>query len=486
SSTPPPTAPLKKENRDLQEKLRIANENIRAKDASILMLKKEIDLTKNQLNEINDFLDKEKLTNKDLSESLQKRDAEKITLQNTIAELNLNVSSYKTSLEDRESKLNQANQDINSLQVQLTSEKSESERKIASLEADLANLSGLSEEKTALQDELEKTKKESAEKIASFEKQILTLNQIKVGFEKDIETLNQNLAKSESKLSKFSDYIPFKVFFSAPNEAKINEPFDVLVEVKNKSDVVISSFKGKLELFDVNTNELIKEIEIVNGSAKTPILKSEPGILSLGIRDPMEMLDTSITKTITIQNISTPSTPPNTNGNLQVYLNQYVCPEGRVPDITFSAAQFLKQSENTTLIQGGLQPTPFGGSPSSTYVGVNLETKDIIYITKITDGEKVVGYNISLSLCRHIALFPHDIKDEWGASINAPVPIIDDRRMPTYQSIWPTTVMDTDCEMGSVDSGKVLLSIPTYTFPGTNSRVQSAQLIIEFTGASCL
>jgi hypothetical protein len=96
----------------------------------------------------------------------------------------------------------------------------------------------------------------------------------------------------------------------------------------------------------------------------------------------------------------------------------------------------------------------------------------------------VVGYNISLSLCKNIASSPHDIKDELGASINSPVPIIDVSRMPTLLSIWPITVLDTNCEMGSVDPGKVLLNIPTYIVPGI--RVPPASLIVEFTRASCL
>ncbi|MFI5392008.1 MAG: hypothetical protein ACHQYQ_11660 [Bacteriovoracales bacterium] len=180
--------------------------------------------------------------------------------------------------------------------------------------------------------------------------------------------------------------------------------------------------------------------------------------------------------------------PQNVIQNLQAYLSHYACPQGRVPDITFSAAQYYQGSGNTTQIQGGLQPTAIGGSPSNTYVGVNLGTRDVIYITKMTAGGRVVGFNISLSLCRSITQ-PQSIYGGVGgyAPSSVSIPIIDVTRMPTVGGASPFIVMDpTNCGMGSVDQGTVVLNIPAYQVPGTNAIIPATQTYIAFTRASCL
>jgi hypothetical protein len=180
--------------------------------------------------------------------------------------------------------------------------------------------------------------------------------------------------------------------------------------------------------------------------------------------------------------------PPNVIQNLQAYLSHYACPQGRVPDITFSAAQFYQGSGNRTQIQGQLQPTAIGGSPSNTYVGVNLGTKDVIYITKMTAGGRVVGFNISLSLCRAISS-PQSIYGGVGgyAPTSVSIPIIDVTRMPIVAGASPFIVTDpTNCGMGSVDQGGVVLNIPAYPVPGTSAIIPPTQTYIAFTRASCL
>lgn len=172
--------------------------------------------------------------------------------------------------------------------------------------------------------------------------------------------------------------------------------------------------------------------------------------------------------------------PQNIAGNIQAYLNTYACPNGRLPEITFSASQFYAGSGNTTQIQGSLQPTAIGGSPSNTYVGVNLGTKDIIVISKITAGGRVVGFNISLSLCRDI----RQVNSGYGI-IN--IPIIDQTRVPTIAGANPMIVTDpTNCAMGSVDQAYVYLNIPAYRVPNTSVVYPATQMPVSFTRANCL
>lgn len=179
--------------------------------------------------------------------------------------------------------------------------------------------------------------------------------------------------------------------------------------------------------------------------------------------------------------------PQNVVANLQAYISHYACPNGRVPDITFSAAQFYQGSGNTTQIQGQLQPTGIGGSPSNTYVGINVGTKDIIYITKMTSGGRVVGFNISLSLCRSISS-PQTIYTGWNQPpLYVSIPLIDQSRMPAVAGASPMIVTDpTNCAMGSVDQATVVLNLPPYRIPNTNATIPATQLPISFTRASCL
>lgn len=180
--------------------------------------------------------------------------------------------------------------------------------------------------------------------------------------------------------------------------------------------------------------------------------------------------------------------PPNVAANLSAYFNTYACPNGRIPEVTFSAAQFYQGSGNTTQIQGQLQPSPIGGSPSNSYVGINLGTKDIIVITKMTSGGRVVGFNISLSLCRDIRQMQVQVPSGYGyQSVTLPIPIIDTTRVPSIGGMSPAIVTDpTNCGMGSVDQAYIILNIPPYRVPNSNATIPGTQLPVSFTRANCL
>jgi hypothetical protein len=121
-------------------------------------------------------------------------------------------------------------------------------------------------------------------------------------------------------------------------------------------------------------------------------------------------------------------------------------------------------------------------------VGVNLGTRDVIYITKMTAEGRVIGFNISLSLCRLLSQ-PQTIYGGVGgyAPTGVSIPIIDVARMPVVGGATTFIVTDpTNCGMGSVDQGGVYLNIPAYKVPGTSAMIPAAQTHISFTRASCL
>ncbi len=172
--------------------------------------------------------------------------------------------------------------------------------------------------------------------------------------------------------------------------------------------------------------------------------------------------------------------PQNTQANIAAYLTQYQCPNGRIPEITFSVNQFYQGSGNTTQIQGSLSASPIGGIPSNSYVGVNYQTKDVMVVTKVTSGGRVVGFNVSLSLCRDI----RQVNSGYGV-VN--IPIIDNSRMPGIYQSNPIIVTDpTSCPMGTVDQAYVRLILPAYRVPNTNVTYAQTYLDVSFTRAPCI
>lgn len=169
--------------------------------------------------------------------------------------------------------------------------------------------------------------------------------------------------------------------------------------------------------------------------------------------------------------------PQNVAYNIQRYLDTFACSNGRINPITFSASQYYTGTGNTTQIQGNFQANPIGGNASNSYVGVNSGTRDVISITKMTDGSRVLGFNITLYLCRSVTSL-------GGYTF----PVIDQSRLPTVAGTdRPIIVSDpTNCSIGTVDQAIIYVNIPAYRVPNSNSVLQAQQFPIAFTRGNCL
>lgn len=76
---------------------------------------------------------------------------------------------------------------------------------------------------------------------------------------------------------------------------------------------------------------------------------------------------------------------------------QHSCPNGSARmynDMTFSLQGGAYQAQ----ISGNLQPNEVPGTISQTYTGMNLGTKDLIFIAQVNNGSQV-AYNVVVSLC---------------------------------------------------------------------------------------
>ncbi len=167
--------------------------------------------------------------------------------------------------------------------------------------------------------------------------------------------------------------------------------------------------------------------------------------------------------------------------NIQRYLDSYACPNGRINPINFSASQFYSGTGNSTQIQGNFQQTPIGGNASNSYIGVNAGSRDVIAITKMTDGTRVLGFNVSLFLCRTVT----QVQPYYGV---VTIPLIDQSRLPVVAGTdRPIIVTDpTNCSVGTVDQAVIYIKIPAYQVPNTGVVYQAVQLPLAFSRGSCL
>ncbi len=144
--------------------------------------------------------------------------------------------------------------------------------------------------------------------------------------------------------------------------------------------------------------------------------------------------------------------PPNIGGNIEKYLSgNNAC--NRIPVRTFSIlTQPYSGSNNTSVIQGQPQSTYINGNVSNSYVGVSA-FKDVILITKITSGQAVIGFNISLYLCEWKVTNPYS-----GAQID----MITGYRLPVINSLLSQIIITDpkNCLMGSVDLANLRFTLP--------------------------
>ncbi len=131
---------------------------------------------------------------------------------------------------------------------------------------------------------------------------------------------------------------------------------------------------------------------------KKAILLSLAGVLTIGCGKSQSSNNNSSGG----NNFNSPVLGGNDAGYWQQLKSQHQCTgnsQGRMADLTFRLSQ---GSASTYRISGALQSGSHNGSVSSTFVGRNYGSNDLIYIQKVAQGSQV-AYNVVLSLCTWIS-----------------------------------------------------------------------------------
>lgn len=157
-------------------------------------------------------------------------------------------------------------------------------------------------------------------------------------------------------------------------------------------------------------------------------------------------------------NSPTPDLPPASDmpGNVESdmsYLKQnYQCEQGqRMPDIRMSVTQFT--NSNTT-IQGQFQSGFVEGRHSASYAGANYGTRDLIFVTKVSDGSGNVAFNFTLSLCP---------QKNAGSGADIIGPNTQYQSMEMIQGF--TLDHDVACALGNVDVGGIRFQTDSHPTP---------------------
>jgi hypothetical protein len=120
------------------------------------------------------------------------------------------------------------------------------------------------------------------------------------------------------------------------------------------------------------------------------------------------------------------------------------CTSGRQrlqQDVTFNVTGGARSG---TTISGNFVEGVLPGNNSDLYVGVSL-WRDLMFVTKVTNGSQVVGFNVTLSFC--------DVANPAG--IQFPLLVSNERRLVNF--IAPTGIvldMNTYCGYGVIDSAQ--------------------------------
>ena len=153
-------------------------------------------------------------------------------------------------------------------------------------------------------------------------------------------------------------------------------------------------------------------------------------------------------------------TSPIFNGNNNVGQNaaqywnqlksQYQCSNGgRMEDMTFT----LQGQGYGGSIQGALQNGASGGSVSATYAGVNLGTRDLVFITQMSGGQ----YNVVLSLCTWSGNFGYGYPQQGNTEFIGP-----NAGMSNFRVDYMTLSNSYNCPAGKVLDGWVTFYSQTY------------------------
>lgn len=127
--------------------------------------------------------------------------------------------------------------------------------------------------------------------------------------------------------------------------------------------------------------------------------------------------------------------------------SQYQCSNGgRMQDLTF----VLQGQSNGGSIAGALQSGSAGGSVSATYTGVNLGTKDLVFLTQMSSGQ----FNVVLSLCTWSGSYGYGYGNTEFIGPNA--------GMTNFRVDYMTLSNSYNCPTGKVLDGWVTFFSQTY------------------------
>jgi hypothetical protein len=135
------------------------------------------------------------------------------------------------------------------------------------------------------------------------------------------------------------------------------------------------------------------------------------------------------------------SANPSIISHVQNIKNGVVCLPGRsrlATDVTF----FVSGSfQSGTTIGGNFQEGILPGDNSELHVGVSA-FRDLMFVTKVTNGSQVLGFNVTLSFC--------DVANPYP---NFPLLVSNDRRLVNFMAPQGIILdMNTYCGYGVIDA----------------------------------
>ena len=135
------------------------------------------------------------------------------------------------------------------------------------------------------------------------------------------------------------------------------------------------------------------------------------------------------------------SSNPGIVTHVQNIKNGVTCLNGRsrlINDVTFFVTGGFQSG---TKIGGSFQEGVLPGDNSELHVGVSA-FRDLMFVTKVTNGAQVLGFNVTLSFCDVANTYP-----------NFPLLVSNDRRLTGFQA--PSGIvldMNTYCGYGVIDA----------------------------------
>ena len=130
---------------------------------------------------------------------------------------------------------------------------------------------------------------------------------------------------------------------------------------------------------------------------------------------------------------------------------------------------------NTSTIGGSFQAGSISGTVSKLYVGISA-FNDLMFVSKITNGNSVIGYNVRLSMCPQMGGY------------NVPF-ISNERPLGDFRAPQGITLNDsTVCGVSLVTSAQnttMTSGAVTMTINGISTQVPAAQVVTTFYSPRC-